>query len=208
MPLKTSGPLANRFLASLNRRDLLRLKPSLKAISLAQGALLHEVGDEVEWVAFPYSGMVSLLAVMANGKAIEIANVGREGVVGALAGLGRHVALDRAMVQLPLVGVQIEATAFRKAAQASSTLRALILAHHQVIFAQVRTTAACNTLHSVEARLCRWLLQTRDRTGTNVIGLTQESLSQLLSVRRTSVSAVSGKGTRWHRLGPLRMLVG
>jgi CRP-like cAMP-binding protein len=188
-----SDPLANRLLAALSVGDFARLRPSLKLISLEQGAMLHHPGDEVEHVYFPHNGMVSLLAVMKDGRAIETATVGREGVVGAMAGLGLHKALSRAVVQLPLIASQISAAAFRKAVQSRDTLRDLILRGNDVLLAQVQITAACNALHPIEARLARWILQSSDRTTDGIIPLTQELLSQMLGVTRSSVSEVAGK---------------
>lgn len=185
------GPLANRLLASLGRGDFNNLSPSLRDVSLAQGTLLHEAGDEIEHIYFPHTGMISLLAVMNDGKAIETATVGREGAVGVMAGLGLHAALDRAVVQLPMVASRVRAAPFRKAMQASQALRDLMIASNQVLLAQVQATAACNALHGVEERLCRWVLQTRDRTETDVIRLTQEFLSEMLGVRRSSVGEVA-----------------
>lgn len=191
MKLETIGPLANRLLASLSGGDFNRLSSSLRNVSLVQGTLLHEAGDEVEHIYFPHTGMISLLAVMNDGKAIETATVGREGAVGAMAGLGLHAALERAVVQLPLVASKIRAASFRKAVQGSTPLRDLVIASNQVLLAQVQATAACNALHEVEERLCRWILQTRDRNESDVIRLTQEFLSQMLGVRRSSVSEVA-----------------
>ena len=101
--------------------------------------------------------------------------------------------IARAVVQVPMAGAQIAAPMFRKAAQQSSELRNLIVKYNEVLLAQVQTTAACNALHHVEARLSRWILQTRDRTDTDRIPLTQEFLSEMLGVRRTSVSEVAHK---------------
>jgi CRP-like cAMP-binding protein len=193
MKTETPDPLANRILASLSQMDFSRVSPLLKNVSYEQGFVLQEPGDEVEHIYFPYVGMISLLAVLKDGNAIETATVGREGVVGAMAGLGLHTALARAVVQVPMAGAQIAAPMFRKAAQQSSELRNLIVKYNQVLLAQVQTTAACNALHHVEARLSRWILQTRDRTDTDRIPLTQEFLSEMLGVRRTSVSEVAHK---------------
>jgi CRP-like cAMP-binding protein len=187
------APQVNRVLASLNRADIKRLQPGLRDVHLAQGAVLHEPGETVQRILFPHVGMVSLLAVMRDGKAIEVATVGREGVVGVMAGLGEHVAPERAMVQLPLVASAITAARFRKAAQASAALRGLIIASDQAVHTQVQATTACNALHTVEARLCRWILQTHDRNGDDAIPLTQEFLSAMLGVRRSSVGDVARK---------------
>jgi CRP-like cAMP-binding protein len=188
-----SGPLANRLIASLSRSDFNRLSPALSTVSLGQGTLLYDVGDEVEHAYFPQTGMVSLLSVMDDGKAIETATVGREGVVGAMAGLDFHTALDRAVVQLPLTALKIRAAAFRKAVQASTPLRDLVIASNQALLAQAQATAACNALHAVEQRLCRWILHARDRNNGDVVRLTQEFLSEMLGVRRSSVGDVARK---------------
>ena len=193
MKTETPDPLANRILASLSQTDFSHVSPLLKNVSHEQGFVLQEPGDEVEHIYFPYVGMISLLAVLKDGNAIETATVGREGVVGAMAGLGLHTALARAVVQVPMAGAQIAAPMFRKAAQQSSELLNLIVKYNEVLLAQVQTTAACNALHHVEARLSRWILQTRDRTDTDRIPLTQEFLSEMLGVRRTSVSEVAHK---------------
>ncbi len=138
--------------------------------------------------------MVSLLAVMRDGEAIETATVGSEGVVGAMAGLGLHITLTTAPVaQTPLVASRIAAPAFRRAVEASTALRDLIVRYNEALLAQVQMTAACNALHSLESRLARWILQTRDRIDTDAIPLTQELLSEMLGVRRTSVSEVASK---------------
>jgi CRP-like cAMP-binding protein len=187
------GPLANQILASLSQADFSQIAALLRDVTPEQGHVLHEPGDEIEHIYFPYTGMISLLAVLKDGKAIETATVGREGVVGAMAGLGLHAALARAVVQVPMIGAQIAAAPFRKAVQQSNELRDLIVKYNQVLLAQVQTTAACNALHHVEERLSRWILQTRDRTDTDRIPLTQEFLSEMLGVRRTSVSEVAHK---------------
>ena len=125
-----------------------------------QGEVLAEPGDEFEYVYFPQSGMLSLLAVLRDGKAIETATVGREGVVGAMAGLGLYKSLVRVVVQLPITVSKIPASQFRKVAAQSEAVRNMCLQYNEVLLSQARVTAACNALHVVEARFCRWLLQT------------------------------------------------
>ena len=99
---KADLPLDNKLLASLPRDDFDRLLPHLATVSLQQGAVLFEAGDEVDQIYFPHYGMLSLLAVLRDGKAIETATVGREGVVGAMAGLGLYKSLVRVVVQMPV----------------------------------------------------------------------------------------------------------
>ncbi len=183
----------NQFLASLSRADHTRLAPWLKPIVLKQGTLLCEPGDAVKQVYFPHTGMISLLRVMQSGKAIETATIGHEGAIGIMAGFGTYTTLARATVQLRLTGMQIAAARFRNAAHESAALQKLIVKHRELLLFQTQTTAACNALHRIEARFCRWVLQASDRTENGLLPLTQELLSQMLGVRRASVNEVASK---------------
>jgi CRP-like cAMP-binding protein len=188
-----SGHLDNKLLASLPRSQFNLLVPQLATVTLSQGTVAIDVGEEVDQIYFPHNGMFSLLVVMRDGKAIETATVGREGVVGAMAGLGLYKSLVRIVVQLPLTASRIAAPQFRKAVAASEAIRDLSVHFNEVLLTQARVTAACNALHAVEARFCRWLLQSADRAGSDTVALTQELLAEMLGVRRTSVTEVAGK---------------
>lgn len=183
----------NRLLAALPREHFNMLAPHLITITHAQNTVLLETGDEVDQVYFPNSGMLSLLAVMRDGKAIETATVGREGVVGAMAGLGLYRSMVRVVVQLPTTTTRISSAQFRKAVAASDALRNMCIQYNEVLLTQARITAACNALHPVEERFARWLLQSADRAESNTVALTQELMSEMLGVRRTSVTEVAGK---------------
>jgi CRP-like cAMP-binding protein len=182
----------NRLLAALHPADFSLLKPHLKRIVLEQGVLLHEQEDPVEQAYFPQSGMISLLAVMGDGQAIETATVGREGTVGAMAGLGPAHASSRAVVQVAGTAWVITTSQLQAAVRQSEHLRNVILQYKETLLAQVQQTAGCNALHKAEARLARWLLQTRDRVDSDRVPLTQEFLSQMLGLRRTTVTMVAG----------------
>jgi CRP-like cAMP-binding protein len=194
VPISNAGiPLDNMLLASLPRDPFDRLLPHLSTVVFAQGFVLYEAGDEVDQVYFPHDGMLSLLAVLRDGKAIETATVGREGVVGAMAGLGLYKSLVRVVVQMPLACSKIAATHFRNVAAASDPLRNLCIRYNEVLLSQARVTAACNALHPIEARFCRWLLQSADRAASDTVPLTQEFLAEMLGVRRTSVTEVASR---------------
>ena len=190
---KASLPLDNKLLASLPRDHFDRLLPHLSTVALEQGMVLYEAGDEVDQIYFPHYGMLSLLAVLRDGKAIETATVGREGVVGAMAGLGLYKSLVRVVAQMPLSCSRIAASHFRTIAAGSDPVRNLCVRYNEVLLSQARVTAACNALHSIEARFCRWLLQSADRAASDTVGLTQEFLAEMLGVRRTSVTEVASK---------------
>ena len=186
-------PLDNKLLAALPRDQFDRLLPHLATIHLQQNTVLSEAGDEVDQIYFPHQGMLSLLTVLRDGKAIETATVGREGVVGAMAGLGLYNSMVRVVVQRPMTCSRIAAPNFRSAATTSDSIRNLCIRYNEVLLSQARVTAACNALHSIEARFCRWLLQSADRAASDTIALTQEFLAEMLGVRRTSVTDVASK---------------
>ena len=189
----TSSHLDNKLLAALPRSQFNLLVPHLTTVTLAQGTVVYETGDEVDQVFFPHNGMFSLLAVMRDGKAIETATVGREGVIGAMAGLGLYTSLVRVVVQLPLTTTKIASLAIQESSRRQRTDPRPGVHYNEVLLTQARITAACNALHPVEARFCRWLLQSADRAGSDTVTLTQELLAEMLGVRRTSVTEVAGK---------------
>ncbi len=210
MTTDTCNPLTNRLLASLPQDVVAALMPFSTIVSLPVGSGLNEPGDEIEYVHFPLTGMVSLLAVMRDGKAVETATVGSEGVVGAMAGVGLHITLTRAVVQVPLIASRFAAGPFRKVVSGSLVLRDMVVRYNEVLLGQVQITAACNALHPIHARLARWILQTRDRVTTDIVPLTQELLSEMLGVRRSSVSEAAGRlqasGVIRYRRGSIEIL--
>jgi CRP-like cAMP-binding protein len=179
---------SNRFLAMLPPHDFARLTPHLRTVTLEHGVMLHDAAEEVERVYFPHSGMISLVAVMQSGVTVETATIGREGVIGASTGLGAKYSIGRAIVQLPSTAAWLSASQFHAAAIRSQAIRDLIVRYNDLLLAQVQQSVVCNTLHTMEARLCRWLLQAHDCTDGNAIPLTQEFLAQMLGVRRTTVT--------------------
>jgi CRP-like cAMP-binding protein len=178
----------NRFLATLPPHDFSLLAPHLRTIPLERGVMLHDVGEEFEHVYFPHSGMVSLVAVMQSSADVETATIGRAGVIGASAGLGAKQSVGRAIVQLPGTGAWLSACQFHAAANRSQGIRDLIVRYNDLLLAQVQQSVVCNALHTMEGRLCRWLLQAHDCMDGNAIPLTQEFLGQVLGVRRTTVT--------------------
>jgi CRP-like cAMP-binding protein len=187
------APRTNRLLRTLDEADFGLLAPHLQVVSLTQGKVLQEQEARVEQVYFPLSGVVSLISVMEGGDVVDTATVGREGAIGAFGGLGPWNAFSRAVVRLPGAAVVISVAHFQAAVGQSERIRNLILRYKEALLAQVQQTAACNALHPLEARLARWLLQTLDRADDPNLPLTQEFISQMLAVRRTTVTVVAGK---------------
>jgi CRP-like cAMP-binding protein len=182
---------ANILLDRLTDLAANSMRENITRVTHASGHVIYEAGDEVDFVYFPESGMLSLLTVMANGKAIETATVGREGVVGAMAGLGLYETQVRVVVQLPASCSRISAAAFRKSAQRHDEITNLCIAYNEVLLTQARVTAGCNAHHNIDQRMCRWLLQSADRAESATFGLTQEMLSEMLGVRRTSMTSTA-----------------
>jgi CRP-like cAMP-binding protein len=178
----------NRFLGALPPHDFSLLAPHLHTVPLEQGVMLHDVGKKIEHVYFPHIGMMSLVVVMQSGATVETATVGRTGVIGARAGLGAQSTFARAIVQLPGTAARLSATQFHAAANQSQAIRDLVVRYNDLLLAQIQQSVACNALHTLEGRLCRWLLESHDCMDGNVIPLTQEFLSQMLGVRRTTVT--------------------
>jgi CRP-like cAMP-binding protein len=178
----------NRFLAALRSHDYSLLAPHLRVVELERGAVLHDVGEPIEYVYFPHSGMVSLVTIMLNGGAVETATMGRTAVIGGNTGLGSRRAIGRAIVQLPGTASRLPASQFHAIARQSDAIHELAVRYNDVLIAQIQQSVACNALHTLEARLCRWLLRSLDCIDSNIIPLTQEFLAQMLGVRRTSVT--------------------
>jgi CRP-like cAMP-binding protein len=170
-------------------------------VSLEQGRVLIEPGDVAESVYFPHTAVISLIAVMEQGQTVETATFGHSGVVGGVSGLARWRAFARVVVQMPGTASRIPSARFRAAFRESPGLAALVFQGVQSIVVQIQQTAACNALHGVEQRLCRWLLQTQDLAQTNVLPLTQDFLSQMLGVRRSTVTQAACK---LHAMGMIR----
>jgi CRP-like cAMP-binding protein len=193
--LDTQSPslLANKLLATLPTADFKLLTDHLAIVSMAQGTVLFETDDEIDQIVFPLRGMVSLLVVLRNGNAVETATVGREGVVGAMAGRGLHKSRVRGVIQLASVVARIPVVQFRKAVSTRASIADLCIGYNEVLLDEARVTAACNLSHTAEARFSRWLLQSRDRAESDTVPLTQEFLSEMLGVRRTSVTEVAIK---------------
>jgi CRP-like cAMP-binding protein len=178
----------NRLLQSLKPADFAALQPQLKPVELRRGDVLHQALAAIEQVYFPFSGMISLLVITRTGEAIETGIIGREGVVGGSVANGNGHSFGQATVQIGGKAMAMASKPFAEACRKSPALLALVNRFEGLIVIQAQQSAACHALHTVEARLCRWLLQSQDTTETNVVELTQEFLSHMLGVQRTSVS--------------------
>lgn len=181
----------NRLLKALPAEALALIEPQLAPVSMLRGDVLFEASDPIEHVYFPQSGVVSLVALMRDGASVEAATIGREGAVGILTDAGARHASTRGVVQIPGRARRIEVARFRAALERSPAIAELVDKYTEALLAQILQTVACNALHSVEQRFCRWLLTCRDRTGSDVVPLTQEAVAEMLGVQRTTVTAAA-----------------
>jgi CRP-like cAMP-binding protein len=185
---------SNRLLSALPEEDYERLKGQLQPHSVQQKQALAEAGQRIDQVHFPVDAVVSILTRMDEGPSVEIATIGNEGVVGLTVAWGGAVMNPREVttVQVPGEVVSMESATFRAELERQGALASLLERYTRAFFSQVSQQVACNGLHSIEQRCARWLLLTHDRVGTDEFPMTHEFLSQMLGVRRASVTVTAG----------------
>jgi CRP-like cAMP-binding protein len=181
----------NRLLACLSVEDQALIASQLVQIDLERGRLLYDPGDRIDHVYFPHDGVISLMTLMENGAAIESATIGCEGALGLMAAVAPRQSLSRAIVQTPTRAARIRAEQLHDAWEKSPRIRDLVDRHNEALYGHAIQSVACNALHSVEARFCRWLLTCHDRISNNTVALTQEFLADMLGVQRTTVTAAA-----------------
>lgn len=182
----------NRLLATIAPADRHLLASALTIVDLDEGDQVLRVGSGVERSVFPFDGLVvSLKRELQGGKTVEVASIGREGAIGGIISCGQAPAFTDASVLLPGKAALVPMQVLETAKQQSPHLRSLFCRYSDVLLAQVMQSVACNAFHPIEARAARWLLQARDRAGSDWLALTQESLAGLLGVQRTTVNAVA-----------------
>ncbi|HEX7885469.1 MAG TPA: Crp/Fnr family transcriptional regulator [Phenylobacterium sp.] len=181
----------NSLLEALPAADYALLAPHLVQVDLDRGRLLYDPGDPIDQVYFPHDGVISLMTLMSNGAAIESSTIGPEGALGLMAAVAPRQSLSRAIVQTPVRAARIGVERLRHVWEKSAVLRHLADRHGEALYGHAIQSVACNALHSVEARFCRWLLTCHDRISTDTLALTQEFLADMLGVQRTTVTAVA-----------------
>jgi CRP-like cAMP-binding protein len=189
-PPPTGNP--NRLLAALPAPDYARILPSLTVIPLKLKDILHKPGDPIRDVYFPGGGFCSMLTVLEDGSMVEIATIGREGMVGVSAVLDGAPVTSAAMVQGESdTCYRMKVDAFRREIDRHGVFHELMAHYAQALFGFVAQSTACNAIHSVEQRLARWLLMARDRMDCNDFPLTQEFAAMMLGASRPTVTIVA-----------------
>lgn len=185
--------MSQRILSNLPQDDYDRLVPSLQPVSLLSGEVIYEPSGPLHHVYFPTTCVISLLYTMENGTDAEMGLVGNDGVVGVALFLGGSTTPNRAVVQIAGQALRINANVLRQEFSRFGALHDGLLRYTQVLITQISQTAVCNRLHSVEQRLCRWLLLSHDRVTSDEIAMTQEFIATMLGGRRESVTIAAGR---------------
>jgi CRP-like cAMP-binding protein len=184
-------PRQNKLLAALPDTEFLRLVPELALVELHRGQALYESGTTFTYVYFPTTAVVSSVYELEDGALAETAVVGNEGLVGIAAYMGGDSRLGRALVVASGHAFRMRAHALKEEFQRAGPLMPLLLRYTQALITQIAQTAACNRHHSLDQRLCRWLLLSVDRMQGNDVGMTQELIANMLGVRREGVTAAA-----------------
>jgi|tagenome__1003787_1003787.scaffolds.fasta_scaffold20744257_1 CRP-like cAMP-binding protein len=177
----------NYILSQVSGVDLEDLRPHLRVIDLPHGRVIAHSRQRVPVVYFPHGGILSCVVELENGQAVESGMIGNDGVFGAALALDGKVSLHKVMVQVPSSATVVDAEHLKAVAQSSPEFLALLLKYEQFILGQVQQTTACNALHNIQQRMCKWLVRMHDLVGDE-LPLTQEFLAQMMGVRRTSVT--------------------
>jgi len=185
-------PKQNHLLDALPAADYARLLPDLELIPMPLGWALYESGDQLGYLYFPTTSIVSLLYVMESGASAEIAITGNEGLVGISLFMGGETTPSRAVVQSAGNGYRLKASILKREFALGGTLQHLALRYTQALITQMAQTAVCNRHHALDQQLCRWLLLSLDRLPGNELRMTQELIANMLGVRREGVTEAAG----------------
>jgi CRP-like cAMP-binding protein len=178
----------NRLLLALPSADLERLMPELEHIRCARGEVLMDADSPLDHVFFPDSGVISVVAVYADGSIIEMATIGREGCTGFQAVFGAKSSSVRLLVQIPGTAAKMSRAAFMRAMRSTPSFRTLMYAYVHAFLEQVLVSVACNGAHSLKQRLARWLLMMRDRSDEDALPITHSLLAEMLGVQRPTIT--------------------
>lgn len=193
MSQATHNPKQNRILAALSGTGYAHLMGDLELVSLAHGQVIYEAGDTLEYVYFPVSCVISLLSTTRSGSSAELAMTGNDGLVGIPLVLEDDLTSYRIVVQSAGAAYRLKSEVVHWELDQGGELRHLALRYTQALMTQMAQSVVCNRHHSVEQRLCRWLLLSLDLLPGNQLEITQETLANMLGVRRESVTEAAGR---------------
>jgi CRP-like cAMP-binding protein len=181
----------NRLLAEFGSASRERVFPYLERIEVRLGDIVGEAGGVLEHAYFPDGAVLSLLTVMENGAAIETANIGREGAFGLFAAMYSRTSFNRCLVQLEGGLLRLPCDVLRSEFARSEHIRNLFVSYSETLLAQIQQTVACNSMHTTQERVCRWLLMMHDRADGKTLSYTHEAVSKMLGVTFIAVTHAS-----------------
>jgi len=201
---------SNQLIGALERGCRERIEAHLEPVTFKLGAVVCDAGGLLRHAYFPRGAVLSLLTVLEDGSAIETANIGREGAFGLFAAMYSRVSFNRCLVQLEGGIARCPIEVLRTEFNDSEHVRDLFVSYSETLLSQIQQTVACNSMHTTEERMCRWLLMMHDRAEGEALPYTHEFLSHMLGANRKSVtlaaqSLQSGGLISYHR-GKIKVL--
>ncbi len=190
---KESQPVGNRLLARLPAEEFELLRPHLELVKLSHGDPLIRPGEPIRHIYFPVNMLASLVSMMRDGSAAESGSVGREGMVGVPVLLDAGTTAMPTFCQVPGEAFRVRADVVKDLYEDDRGVRKLLNRYIHTVIVNGSHSAACNRLHSLEERLCRWLLMSSDGVGSDEVALTHEFLAVMLGVRRAGVTEAAVK---------------
>jgi CRP-like cAMP-binding protein len=187
------NPMGNHILCSISAEERARLRPSMQQTPLTLGQVVYEAGARLDYIYFPTTCVISWLYTTQDGSTAEVALSGNDGFVGVSLFLGAATAPHRAVVPIGGDAIRIPARVLQVEFARGGPLQHTLLRYTQAFITQISQTAVCNRLHSVEQRLCRWLLLCLDRVNYSEFLMTQEYIGNMLGGRRESVTVAAGR---------------
>jgi CRP-like cAMP-binding protein len=184
--------LRNYLLRALPEADFAQLLPALSLVPLKFKQVLHEPGEPEDYVYFPESGVISMLILLENGWAVEMATIGNEGMLDIAQFLGVRTSESWSKVQVPGEAVRLSTADFRRSIAGTEAFRTVIGAYAMELFTLVAQSLACNRAHNLEQRAARWLLMTRDRVDADEFPITHAFLAEMLGAARPTVTVTLG----------------
>jgi CRP-like cAMP-binding protein len=178
----------NQLLGAFEPEVRKRIDPHLEPVTFKLGHVVCEAGGLLQHAYFPQGAVLSLLTVLQSGDAIETANIGREGAFGLFAAMYSRVSFNQCIVQLegPMVRCKIEV--LQAEFNQSAHIRDLFVSFSETLLSQVQQTVACNAMHTVEERICRWLLMMHDRAEGDSLVYTHQFLAEIMGSNRKTIT--------------------
>jgi CRP-like cAMP-binding protein len=183
----------NRVLAALALEERARLIPTMQRIPLTLGQVIYESGTSLDFAYFPTTSIVSSVYTTQEGTTAQMALIGNEGIAGIELFLDSATAHYRTVVQIAGEAIRVSSKALQAEFVRGGAFQHSILRYNNILLTQLSQTSICNRLHSLEQRLCRWLLECDDRLSGSEIQMTQENIANMLGVRREGVTVAAGR---------------